>query len=46
MMVYAPMNRIEITKKCLTSIFDQNIKDILVIVVDDGSTDCTKEKNK
>jgi GT2 family glycosyltransferase len=37
-------NRIEITKKCLTSIFDQNIKDILVIVVDDGSTDCTKEK--
>lgn len=37
-------NRIEKTIKCLASIYDQKFKDISVIVVDDGSSDCTKDK--
>lgn len=37
-------NRINDTIKCLDSIYNQGYKDIKVVVVDDGSTDSTKEK--
>lgn len=36
-------NRIDKTIKCLKSIYKQNIKDIKIVIVDDGSTDNTKK---
>ena len=36
-------NRLKFTKKCLSSLINQNYKNIEIIVIDDGSTDGTSE---
>ena len=36
-------NRLDLTKNCLKSIYEQSFKDWSVYIVDDGSTDGTKE---
>lgn len=45
-MVYALMsvhNRLEFTKECIQSLYNQKYKDLRIVVVDDGSTDNTSD---